>query len=108
MGTFVITLGRHLSPALFWPRPKVESAVVHMVRRPDLASLEWRRQVNSFAARLLRHRRKTLRRMLADMLQDGLRADELLARQGLEGSVRADCLELSALEALARAGLTDS
>ncbi|HIF40202.1 MAG TPA: ribosomal RNA small subunit methyltransferase A [Planctomycetes bacterium] len=83
---------RGLGPALFWPRPKVQSTVVRLTRRENLAPAEDRRFRSSFAARLLRQRRQSLARVLKDMFRSAEKAGQLLESRGIGGAVRADNL----------------
>ena len=61
---------RVLPPSVFWPRPKVESAVVTI--RPDAArraalDVAW---FHELVRRLFLHRRKNLRHVLFDLWPD--------------------------------------
>lgn len=87
---------RRLPPAIFWPRPKVASALVRIFpsrRRkdkiPDLPAFR------NFLRDLYSHRRKNLRGGLRGI--PGRRSkeeiDALLAELGLDGSVRAETLD---------------
>jgi 16S rRNA (adenine1518-N6/adenine1519-N6)-dimethyltransferase len=93
-----VQLIRRLSPGVFWPRPKVESAII----RID-SNAEKRRQVGDvvrfrhFLRDLYTHRRKNLRGALAALpnhRRDKSAIDVELAKLGLEGSVRAESLGL--------------
>lgn len=106
--------GRVLRPApaaLFWPRPRVESAVVHFELRPDAPAPADRRRLTAFARRLLQHRRQGLARVLGDLCQDRGRALELLEELRIEPRRRAETLTRSELEVLleaAREGIGES
>jgi 16S rRNA (adenine1518-N6/adenine1519-N6)-dimethyltransferase len=95
-------LGRRVGAAQFWPRPQVESAVVHLERcagapsRADLARL------SGLVAALFQRRRQKLGRVLGELLGDRERARELLESLGLDPALRAETLGLEALLALAR------
>jgi 16S rRNA (adenine1518-N6/adenine1519-N6)-dimethyltransferase len=99
------TITRVLPPTVFWPRPKVESAVVAI--RPDpqrRASLDvaW---FHLIVRRLFLHRRKTLRHVLAALWPDRWTKTEVdgwLASLGFDGQTRAEALSINQLRALAQ------
>src|SRR5262249_51620645 len=91
-----VTLVRKLAPSVFWPRPKVDSAIVlirpnaeRRCRAPALPALR------NFLRDLYAHRRKNLRGALAGA-PSGRRpkeeVDRRLAELGLDGSLRAETL----------------
>lgn len=91
-----VEIVRRLPPAAFWPRPRVDSAIVLI--RPDA---EKRARVGDVAAfrRFLRdlyvHRRKNLRGALAgwpDGRRDKAEIDRLLGDHGFDGAGRAEQL----------------
>jgi 16S rRNA (adenine1518-N6/adenine1519-N6)-dimethyltransferase len=89
-------------PTVFMPRPKVDSALVQLVRRreppvdvPDVARL-FDVVRAGFATR-----RKTLRRALATVFGD--RATDVLHRAGVDPAARAETLSLEQWAAVARA-----
>lgn len=100
--SFVPDRIRGLGPALFWPRPKVQSTLVRLTRRAGLAPAETRRFRSAFAARLLRQRRQSLARVLRDMLTSREQAGQVLEGCGIGGGVRAETLAPEALWALAK------
>jgi 16S rRNA (adenine1518-N6/adenine1519-N6)-dimethyltransferase len=89
-------------PTVFVPRPKVESALVRLDRRPAAPV-----DVPSYDAlfHLVRagfaHRRKMLRRALAPVL--GERTQAVLASAGVQATARAEALGLDEWAAVARA-----
>jgi len=98
---------RTLSPKVFWPRPKVESAIIRI--RPDPAriaavgDLPW---FHAVVRRLFLHRRKVLRRVVYSLWRDRLSKEEvdaLLEGLGLTGQVRAEAMDVDELIALAGA-----
>ena len=97
---------RVLPPSVFWPRPKVESAVVSIC--PDPARREsldvgWFHQV---IRKLFLHRRKSLRNVLADISAKRWTKTEIdawLALFGLNGQIRAEALDVAQFRLLARA-----
>ncbi|MBX9678147.1 MAG: 16S rRNA (adenine(1518)-N(6)/adenine(1519)-N(6))-dimethyltransferase RsmA [Gemmataceae bacterium] len=104
---------RRLSPAVFWPKPKVDSAIVRI--RPNAAK---RAMVNEplmfrvFLRDLYAHRRKNLRgAMLAAAGRDHEKAeiDQLIGELGMDGLGRAETLDipqhLKLFEAFRKRGL---
>ncbi|MGQ9574528.1 MAG: 16S rRNA (adenine(1518)-N(6)/adenine(1519)-N(6))-dimethyltransferase RsmA [Thermoguttaceae bacterium] len=98
---------RIMPPAVFWPRPKVHSAIVHL-------SLEdqWRGRIADrqffhwFLRAVFVHRRKFLRSELVRAFKGRLEkpeVDRVLAAQGLDGERRAEQLDPQTLLALAEA-----
>jgi 16S rRNA (adenine1518-N6/adenine1519-N6)-dimethyltransferase len=103
---------RILPPSVFWPRPKVTSAIVHIEiddelrgRIPDLQFF------HDFVRSLFFHRRKFLRSVLQSALKghyDKPAVDRLLAETGLNPESRADHLDVPTILRLSetvRAGL---
>lgn len=92
-----VELIRRLPPAVFWPRPEVDSAIVRI--RPNAAKrihvgdvLRFRH----FLRDLYTHRRKNLRGALAGLPSGRLAkadVDRKLAELGLEGTIRAEALD---------------
>lgn len=102
-----IQIVRILPPQVFWPKPKVHSAIVHIVpspekrdRIPDLAFF------HDFVRSLFLHRRKFLRGVLIVMLKDRVEKpiiDELLAAFQFPEDVRAEQLDVETILALSEA-----
>ena len=93
---------RSVPPALFWPRPEVDSTVVELSRRPvDLAPAT-RAELDRLVTRLFQRRRQALGRVLSEDLGRD-RAESVLAELGLAREARAEALGLDLLVALARA-----
>jgi 16S rRNA (adenine1518-N6/adenine1519-N6)-dimethyltransferase len=93
-----VELIRRLPPTVFWPRPQVESAIVRI--RPSAAK---RRHVGDplrfriFLRDLYVHRRKNLRGALAALPNGTWTKSEIdgrLAELGIEGSLRAEALDV--------------
>ena len=102
-----VALVRVLPPSVFWPRPKVDSAVVKLVpdpaRRAAVGDLDW---FHSVVRRVFLHRRKNLRSVLASLYRDRLtkpEVDALLGSLGLDGGIRAESMDVEELIALASA-----
>ncbi|MDG3007917.1 16S rRNA (adenine(1518)-N(6)/adenine(1519)-N(6))-dimethyltransferase RsmA [Paludisphaera mucosa] len=102
-----IEIARVLPPSVFWPRPKVESAVV--VIRPDPAKREAVGDLVWFH-RIVRdvflYRRKVLRVVLAKLAPDHISkadVDALVESLGLDAKTRAEAMEVPQWIALAKA-----
>ncbi|MDQ4107356.1 MAG: 16S rRNA (adenine(1518)-N(6)/adenine(1519)-N(6))-dimethyltransferase, partial [Actinomycetota bacterium] len=94
-------LVRRVPPGVFWPRPKVESVIVRLVRRdePSVAVDEdrlWTVVDAGFA-----ERRKTMRNALRRLGVEGREADRLLGAAGVAPSARAETLSLEDFERIA-------
>lgn len=95
---------RTLPPTVFWPRPKVYSAIVRLNVHPEnREDLPYLREFHAFLRDLFIHRRKVLRAALSGM-PSGKRAksdvDRLLGELSLEGTQRAEQLSPVQLEEL--------
>ncbi|MCC9604716.1 16S rRNA (adenine(1518)-N(6)/adenine(1519)-N(6))-dimethyltransferase RsmA [Blastopirellula sp. JC732] len=85
---------RILPPSVFWPRPKIDSAIVQLVvddelrgRIPDLEFF------HTFSRAIFFHRRKFLRSVLMSAFKDRLeksQVDEVIAENGLQPDARAE------------------
>lgn len=98
---------RTMPPQVFWPRPKVHSAILHIVptaaKRGRIADVPY---FHHFVRGLFQHRRKLLRGVLASQLREHLdkpAIDALLAEQQLPTDARAEQLPVETLIALAEA-----
>jgi 16S rRNA (adenine1518-N6/adenine1519-N6)-dimethyltransferase len=88
-------------PTVFVPRPKVESALVRIDRRPEpTVDVPSREALFTLVRAGFATRRKMLRRALRPML--GARTDEVLTAAGVAPTARAESLDLGAWAALAR------
>jgi 16S rRNA (adenine1518-N6/adenine1519-N6)-dimethyltransferase len=93
-----VSLVRKLPPAVFWPRPQVDSAIVLV--RPNAVKREHVGDVvrfRNFLRDLYAHRRKNLRGALvalanADFTKEDV--DRKLAGLGIAGTLRAETLDL--------------
>ena len=102
-----IELVRVMPPTVFWPQPKVTSAILqielqHDLRRriPDLAFF------HVFVRSLFFHRRKLLRRVLRSAFKDRLTkddVDEVLAELGFADTIRAEQLDIDTVLVLCEA-----
>ncbi len=101
-----IELVRVLPPSVFWPRPKVESAVIQITpsarKRALITDLPW---FHSVIRQIFLHRRKNLRRVLHSLYRDQMErteVDALLESIGLTGLVRAEAMNVEELLSLSR------
>ena len=97
---------KRLGPAAFWPRPKVDSAIVRIVPDPERrAQLGDRRFFQDFLRGLFQQRRKVVRKVLAHQWEGRLspgKIAEVLTDVGLTGSERAEQLPINTLIDLSR------
>ena len=102
-----IEIVRTIPPQAFWPRPKVQSAIVHIVPAADKrARIDDLGFFHRFVRGLFLHRRKFLRGVMATILRPGLskaEVDEILAAFQLPTDVRAEQLPVEVLIGLANA-----
>jgi len=96
---------RTLPPSVFWPQPKVTSAILHVELDPALrgriVDLEF---FHDFSRSLFLHRRKFLRGVLVSALKSQLdkpAVDEVIATAGLNPESRADALDVPTILKLA-------
>ena len=102
-----VSIVRTLPPSVFWPRPRVDSAVVAVrpdaARRAAVGDVAWFHEV---VRRVFLHRRKNIRQVLAGMWRDGwskAEVDAWLEAQGLDGQRRAESFTVDEFRALAHA-----
>lgn len=92
---------RILPPAVFWPRPKVHSAILKIVPEPERgARIPEPEQFHAFVRGLFLHRRKFLRSGLVHTSKphlDKRAVDDLLAALGLSATARAEELDVDQL-----------
>ncbi len=100
-------LVRLLPPSVFWPRPKVTSAIIHIEldpqRREAIGDLHYFHQ---FVRSLFSHRRKFLRSVLIASHKDTLGkpgVDAVLEELGVKPDCRAEQLDVDAILKLADA-----
>ena len=102
-----VEIVRVLPPKVFWPQPKVESAVVSIrpsaEKRAKVSDLAW---FHAVVRRIFLHRRKNLRGVLFSAWKDRWtkpEVDALLDDLGLVGTVRAEAMNVEEFLALAEA-----
>jgi 16S rRNA (adenine1518-N6/adenine1519-N6)-dimethyltransferase len=102
-----VSIVRGLAPSVFWPRPKVDSAVVAI--RPDadkrarVGDVAW---FHSLVRQVFLHRRKYIRHVLAGLWRDEWTKPEVdawLEARGLSGQLRAEALDVEEFIELAHA-----
>ena len=98
---------RVLPPDVFWPRPKVSSAFLQITVDEALRNrIPNRPFFHEFVRAMFFHRRKFLRSQLAAAVKGRLdkpQVDALLARQNLDGTIRAESLDVDTMLALCEA-----
>jgi 16S rRNA (adenine1518-N6/adenine1519-N6)-dimethyltransferase len=98
---------RVLPPEAFWPRPKVSSAFVQITLDESLRQrIADRASFHEFVRALFCHRRKFLRSELLTIVKGRLgkpEVDALLARLNLDGTMRAEQLDVDRMLALCEA-----
>lgn len=98
-------LGRAVPAGLFWPRPKVESRVLHLELRADAPAPELRRALDRLARALFQHRRQGVGRLLADATGEPAAARALCESSGIDSLRRPESLDERELLALASSEL---
>ncbi|MEN6459131.1 MAG: 16S rRNA (adenine(1518)-N(6)/adenine(1519)-N(6))-dimethyltransferase RsmA [Thermoguttaceae bacterium] len=98
---------RTLPPEAFWPRPKVFSAFVQVAIDDALRGrIPNRKFFHTFLRGIFLHRRKYLRSQLLSVVREQLgkeEVDALLAKLGLDGTLRAERLDVETLLTLCEA-----
>jgi 16S rRNA (adenine1518-N6/adenine1519-N6)-dimethyltransferase len=102
-----IEIVREMRPQVFWPRPKVHSAIIHILpnpaKRAQLGDLAF---FHEFIRSLFFHRRKFLRGVLVSTFADRLtktEIDEILTPFDLPTDARAEQLPVKTLIGLSKA-----
>jgi 16S rRNA (adenine1518-N6/adenine1519-N6)-dimethyltransferase len=102
-----IEVVREMPPQVFWPRPKVHSAIIHVLPNPaKRAAVGDLQFFHDFIRGLFFHRRKLLRGVLVSSFRDRIdkaAIDELLGPFHLPSDARAEQLDVKTLIALAKA-----
>lgn len=99
-----VSLVRILPPSVFWPRPKVDSAIIHIVHRPDKRSaIPDLAFFHGFVRSMFFHRRKFLRSVAISAFRDKLskpEVDEVLREAGLGANARTEELSVGKMQEL--------
>jgi len=92
---------KRMPPQVFWPRPKVHSAILRIFPAPEKRRLiEDREFFHDFLRRLFHQRRKFLRRVVVGMYRKQLEkpdVDAVLEGLGLDRTTRAEDLPVETL-----------
>jgi 16S rRNA (adenine1518-N6/adenine1519-N6)-dimethyltransferase len=98
---------RVMSPKVFWPRPKVDSAIIHIVHRPELraefADLGF---FHAFVRSMFFHRRKFMRSVAVSAFKGQLEKkhiDEVLEKLEYGPDARTEQLPIEAMKVLCEA-----
>ena len=93
-----------MPPSVFWPRPKVDSAIVQVIynqqKRKKIPNLQY---FHEFVRALFFHRRKFIRSVLCSAFKNKLEKeaiDSVLAELNLKGEIRAETLSVKTILAL--------
>ena len=102
-----VDIVREMAPSVFWPAPKVQSAIVRIVvdpqRRAAVPDLSYFHQ---FTKAIFLHRRKFLRANIVSALKgtlDKAAVDEVIAEMGFADDARTEQLDVPTLLRLAEA-----
>jgi len=95
---------RIMQPTVFWPRPKVESAIIRLTldekRRKKIPDLKF---FNEFCRAIFFHRRKFLRAELCSAFKHTIskeRIDEIMGEMQFDATTRAETLPLKTMQRL--------
>jgi len=95
---------RIMKPTVFWPRPKVESAIIRLTldekRRKKIPDLKF---FNEFCRAIFFHRRKFLRAELCSAFKNTIskeRIDEIMDEMQFDTTTRAETLPLKTMQRL--------
>jgi 16S rRNA (adenine1518-N6/adenine1519-N6)-dimethyltransferase len=104
-GLSEVSLVRNLPPSVFWPRPKVDSAIVAIrpsaALRAEAGDVPWFHEI---VRRVFLHRRKFLRHAIAGIWRDQWtksEVDQWLETHGLSGQLRAEAINAEEFRDLA-------
>jgi 16S rRNA (adenine1518-N6/adenine1519-N6)-dimethyltransferase len=84
---------RALGGTHFWPRPRVDSALIRLERRPDAPSSAVQQALKCLSGALFGRRRQVVRRVLADTMGDREAALGVLEEVGIDGQTRVEALQ---------------
>jgi len=97
------TLVRRVPPTVFWPRPRVESVIVRLVRRDEPAVGVDEERLWAVVDAGFAERRKTMRNALRRLGLDGDDAGRLLEGAAVDPAARAETLSLEDFARIAEA-----
>ena len=102
-----VQLVRSLPPSVFWPRPRVQSAIMHIQVAPQKRSLIPDISFfHSFVRSIFLHRRKYLRSVVVSAFKGQLdkpTVDGILQKEGVSLQIRAEALSVQQLLSLCEA-----
>src|SRR5699024_6748874 len=87
--------------AVFWPVPRVDSALGRMVRRDPPTTAATRAQTFAVIDAAFAHRRKTLRAALAGWAGSAAAAEQAIRAAGLDPALRGERLNVADFAAIA-------
>ncbi len=100
------TILRIMSPKVFWPRPKVESAIIHIEHRPEkralIPDLDF---FHAFVRAMFFHRRKFMRSVAVAAFKGQLEksdVDDVLNSMGFGPDARTEQLTVERIQEMAR------
>jgi len=98
---------RVMAPSVFWPRPKVQSAIIHLaINEEKRGRIPDREFFHTFVRSMFFHRRKFLRSVLLAAFKNRLskpEVDAIMEGQGLGPQTRAETLNVDVMLALCEA-----
>lgn len=98
---------RVMAPSVFWPRPKVQSAIIHIaINEEKRGRIPDREFFHTFVRSMFFHRRKFLRSVLLAAFKNRLskpEVDAIMEGQGLGPQTRAETLNVDVMLALCEA-----
>ena len=104
-----VRLIRVMPPSVFWPRPKVDSAIIQVIYNPKKRKkITDLRFFHQFVRAIFFHRRKFLRSVLASAVKGKLgkeTVDEIMRELNLDETARADALPVKKIIELSDAFL---
>lgn len=96
-----VEIVRIMPPTVFWPQPKIHSAIVNITLEPERrAAIVDRIFFHGAIRALFLHRRKFLRSVVQSAFKNRLtkaEVDDVLEAQGLDGTIRAEVLTVDQL-----------
>jgi len=96
-----IELVRVLPPSVFWPRPKVDSAIIHIIHNPaKRARINDLRYFHELVRALFFHRRKFLRSVLISAFKNRLQkphVDQVMQKMQMSAETRAEELPVETI-----------
>lgn len=100
--SYEVERGRTVGPGMFWPRPKVDSGIAHLRRRPGGPDRgEWQR-FSALVSALFSRRRQALGRVWGDLVGDRERGTRALEALGIDPKTRAENLTMAQWQSLAQ------